>query len=246
MRIERGIMNNSNSINVGNVIATYRKENGLSQIDLAAKLEAFDIHIGNAAISTWEKGINMPTALQLLAVCQILHIYDIYTAFIEKNPEDPFAELNEEGVQLAHDYIELLKRSGKYDKSATEIITLHPRKMPIALLATSAGTGNYIDEENFEEIDIYDPVPEKASFGVYLDGDSMEPVFQNGELIWIEATESLDSGDIGLFFLDGKTYFKKFVQKETGTFLVSLNAKYQPIPVKNSDNFKVFGKLALD
>ena len=41
-------------INIGNVIATYRKEKGLSQVDLATRLETFDIHVGNAAVSTWE------------------------------------------------------------------------------------------------------------------------------------------------------------------------------------------------
>ena len=107
--------------------------------------------------------------------------------------------------------------------------------MPIALLSASARNGNYISDENFEEVDIYEPVPEKASFGVYLDGDSMEPEFQNGDLIWIEKTEYLNSGEIGLFYLDGNTYFKKFVQKETGTFLVSINAKYKSIPITNFD-----------
>ena len=233
-------------INIGNVIATYRKEKGLSQVDLASRLEAFDIHVGNAAVSTWEKGINTPTSLQLLAVCQILDIYDIYTEFIGINPENPFSELNEEGVRLALDYIDLLVKSGKYEKTDAKIIPIQPHRMKVALLPTSAGTGNYIDDENFEEVDIYESVPKKASFGVYLDGDSMEPQFQDGDLIWIEKTECLNHGDIGLFFLEGKTYFKKFVQKETGTFLVSLNAKYQPIPVKDIDSFKLFGKLALD
>ena len=118
--------------------------------------------------------------------------------------------------------------------------------MKVSLLSASAGTGNYLDDENFEEIEVYDPVPAKADFGVYLDGDSMEPRFKNEELVWIEQTDALDSGEIGLFYLDGFTYFKKLVKKETGTFLVSLNVKYRPIPVKDFSSFKIFGRLALD
>ena len=83
-------------MNIGQVIAQNRKSKGLSQIDVAKELGRFDIHVGNAAISAWEKGINMPTAEQLLALCQILEINDIYTEFIGENPHDPFRNLNDE------------------------------------------------------------------------------------------------------------------------------------------------------
>ena len=117
--------------------------------------------------------------------------------------------------------------------------------MKVSLLPASAGTGNFLDEENFEQMDIpASDVPKKADFGLHLDGDSMEPQFHDNELVWIEHTEDLESGDIGLFYLDGMTYFKKFVVKTSGTFLVSLNPKYPPKPVKEFSTFKIFGKLA--
>ena len=34
------------------------------------------------------------------------------------------------------------------------------------------------------------------------------------------------------------------LNKETGTFLISLNPKYKPIPVTDLSDFKIFGKLA--
>ena len=188
----------------------------------------------------------MPTANQLLALCQILKINDIYTEFIGENPNDPFRNLNDDGVIKVYDYIDLLESSGKYDKSPAKVIPMEGRIMKIALTSASAGTGNFLDDENFDEIEVFDPVPRKATFGVHLDGDSMEPRFKNEQLVWIEQTEYLESGDLGLFFLDGLTYFKKFVKKETGTFLVSLNAKYKPIEVGEYSTFKIFGKLATD
>mgnify|MGYP000902067891 CR=1 FL=1 len=73
-----------------------------------------------------------------------------------------------------------------------------------------------------------------------------EPQFHDEELVWIEQTECLNPGDIGLFFLDGMTYFKKYVVSKTGTFLVSLNPDYAPKPVSEYSTFKIFGKLATD
>ena len=187
----------------------------------------------------------MPSAEALLATCEILGISDIYTEFIGANPLDPFKDLNEEGRQKVLDYAELLVKSGDYNKP-TNIIEFKPRTMKVALTRASAGTGNFLDEENFDEMEVLEPVPEKADFGVYIDGDSMEPRFHNEELVWIEQTEALESGDIGLFFLDGLTYIKKYVVNNAGTFLVSLNAKYKPLEVGEFSTFKIFGKLAVD
>jgi len=232
--------------NIGEVIALHRKNRKMSQIDIASALEKYDIHIKNAAVSAWEKRNSIPSADTLLALCEILGINDIYTEFIGENPNDPFKDLNEEGVKKVLDYIELLKKTGDYQKQTAEIVDFQPRIMKVAVLPASAGTGNFIDDENFDEVEIYDHVPRKATFGVYLDGDSMEPRFKDEQLVWIEQTDCLDSGDIGLFYLDGKTYFKKYIVKAAGTFLLSLNAKYKPIPISKYSSFKIFGKLAID
>ena len=229
---------------IGEVISDHRKNKKMSQIELSEKLAAKKIEVSNAAISAWETGNSMPSAEALLATCEVLGISDIYTEFIGANPLDPFKDLNEEGKQKVLEYVALLVKSGDYKKQ-TNIIEFKPRTMKVALTRASAGTGNFLDEENFEEMDIFNPVPEKADFGVYIDGDSMEPQFHDEELIWIEKTDSLESGDIGLFFLDGLTYIKKYVTNNAGTFLVSLNAKYKPIEVGEFSTFKIFGKLAV-
>lgn len=231
---------------IGKTLADHRKKNHLSQIDISAKLQPYGISVKNAAVCAWERNASTPTATQLLALCEILGISDIYTEFIGENPHDPFKDLNEAGVRKALDYIDLLKKSGDYNKRVADVIPIKPRIMKIALMPTSAGTGNFLDDENFEEREIYGYVPKRADFGVYLDGDSMEPRFQDEELIWIEKTDYLDDGEIGLFYLDGMTFFKKFSRNKVGTFLVSLNAKYKPLQVKEDSTFKIFGKLALD
>ena len=230
---------------IGEVISEHRKNKKMSQIELSEKLAVKNIEVSNAAISAWEKGNSMPSAEALLATCEILEISDIYEEFIGENPMNPVRELNEEGKKKVLDYIELLVKSGEYRKP-TNIIEFKPRTMKVALTRASAGTGNFLDEENFDEMEVMEPVPESADFGVHVAGDSMEPRFHDGELVWIEQTEALETGDIGLFFLDGLTYIKKYVVNNAGTFLVSLNAKYKPLEVGEFSTFKIFGKLAVD
>ena len=83
---------------LGKIIAKNRKENKMKQGELAKKLESYDIFVKQNTISAWESGITQPSARQLLAICEILDIYDVYTEFIGQNPINPFRNLNEERI----------------------------------------------------------------------------------------------------------------------------------------------------
>lgn len=226
---------------IGDVIAKKRKEAGLSQSGLSDRLLKYDIHVKNAAISSWEKNINTPTAYQLLAICEILAIKDIYAEFIGENDGNILDGLNKSGRQRVKEYIDLLKKSEKFsERKSTERPLEFFRRMPIAVLPASAGTGEMIDEELFEEQE-FEYVPEGADFGVRLNGDSMEPTFHDGEIVWIRRNEQIRPGEIGLFFLDGMAYCKRFKLCENKAYLVSDNKRYSPISISEDSQFKVFG-----
>jgi toxin-antitoxin system, antitoxin component, xre family len=226
---------------LGKTIAKHRKEHKIKQSELALKLEYYDIFVKPNTVSAWESGLSIPNSKQLLAICEILNIYDIYTEFVSPNPINPFRNLNETGVAKVMDYIHLLEKSGEY--KTADIIPIHIlRERKVFYTTVSAGTGSFLDGEDYEIYTSPD-IPEEASFGVYVSGDSMEPRYHNEELIWIEQTEQLEDGEIGIFYLDGNAYVKKFQNNENGTYLVSLNKKYNPIPVTENNSFKIFGRV---
>ncbi len=226
---------------LGKTIAKHRKEHKIKQSELALKLEYYDIFVKPNTVSAWESGLSIPNSKQLLAICEILNIYDIYTEFVNPNPINPFRNLNEIGVAKVMDYIHLLEKSGEY--KTADIIPIHIlRERKVFYTTVSAGTGSFLDGEDYEMYTSPD-IPEEASFGVYVSGDSMEPRYHNEELIWIEQTEQLEDGEIGIFYLDGNAYVKKFQNNENGTYLVSLNKKYDSIPVTENNSFKIFGRV---
>lgn len=226
---------------LGKTIAKHRKEHKIKQSELALKLEYYDIFVKPNTVSAWESGLSIPNSKQLLAICEILNIYDIYTEFVNPNPINPFRNLNEIGVAKVMDYIHLLEKSGEY--KTADIIPIHIlRERKVFYTTVSAGTGSFLDGEDYEMYTSLD-IPEEASFGVYVSGDSMEPRYHNEELIWIEQTEQLEDGEIGIFYLDGNAYVKKFQNNGNGTYLVSLNKKYDPIPVTENNSFKIFGRV---
>ena len=227
---------------IGVTLATYRKKKKISQIELADMLTHYGINVSNAAISAWEKDISQPNTQQFLALCKILGITDIYNEFIGFNPDDPLARLNEEGKAKALEYIGLLLLSEQFQKQEATIIPFR-RKIKWSLLASSAGTGEFLDDENFETIEVGEEVPEEADFGLALNGDSMEPRYHDKQAVWVQQTNSLSNGEIGIFYLDGMTYCKQLKDDKDGVYLVSLNSKYEPIKVTDDSSFKIFGRV---
>lgn len=152
------------------------------------------------------------------------------------------SELNDEGQTKVLDYIKLLKQSGLYKRQVAEVIPF-TRSIKLFHVPASAGTGEFLDSDDYAEITVGKEVPLNADFGIRINGDSMEPQFVNGQVVWVEQTQNVSSGDIGIFFLDGNAYCKKLQITEHGTYLVSLNPKYEPIPVTETAAFRAFGKV---
>ncbi len=175
-----------------------------------------------------------------LSAIKLLGITDIYGEYYGTRPDNPFSKLNAEGTDKALDYIQLLVDSGKYQVAT--IIPFH-KKIRLFDIPASAGIGNFLDVDNFTEIEVGEEVPETADFGIRISGDSMEPRFVNGQIVWVQKQDVLNNGKIGIFFLDGNAYCKKLQDDENGLYLVSLNHTYEPIPVTENQIFKVFGKV---
>ena len=107
----------------------------------------------------------------------------------------------------------------------------------------SAGTGQILfDMPPTKKIEIPDtPENRKADYAIGVNGDSMTPVYKDGDMLLVEMTEDIEIGDIGIFCVNGECYVKKLGEKE----LISLNTEYPNIPLNASATRmgKVIGKL---
>ena len=224
---------------IGEVLAERRKELGLSQSELAEALSLRGLSVTNQAVSKWEKGATLPNARQLLALCQVLEIEDLRGAF-SGGAEGIFAGLDGHGRRLALDYVQLLRDSGRF---APVRETALPRTLPLYSLAVSAGTGQLLDGEDYEMVEVGAEVPDGAHFGVRVAGDSMEPRFHDGQTVWVRQQRSLMTGEIGIFLYDGNAYLKKLVAVKDRMALRSLNPSYPDILVSPELPLRVLGKV---
>lgn len=225
---------------IGAILCDKRRELGLNQAELAEAMTLRGLPVTNQAVSKWENGSTLPNARQFLTLCEVLEIDDIRGTF--SGSGDGFlAGLDKDGRRKALDYVQLLRDSGRYGIEKEKVVRL--RSLPLYSLAVSAGTGQFLDGEDYEMVEVGAEVPDGAHFGVRVAGDSMEPEFHNGQTVWVRQQRSLMTGEIGIFLYDGNAYLKQLVALRDRMALHSLNPSYSDIVISPELPLRVLGKV---
>ena len=110
--------------------------------------------------------------------------------------------------------------------------------------SVSAGTGLYLDDEQVETISFeVNTIPNGTDFCLKVNGDSMEPTFNNGDYVFIKRETDFRNGSIGVVIVNDEAYLKKIYITDNSIKLVSLNKKYKDITVTQDDNLKYVGTV---
>ena len=107
--------------------------------------------------------------------------------------------------------------------------------------AASAGTGQYLNDVRVERIDL--PVDVDADFVIPIKGDSMEPDYHDGDLVFIQTSVDLNNGVIGVFNYNGEAYIKQLVIDTEQSYLHSLNPAYKDMPITPETDFRIIGEV---
>ncbi|RKJ41083.1 helix-turn-helix domain-containing protein [Acutalibacter sp. 1XD8-33] len=110
-------------------------------------------------------------------------------------------------------------------------------------LAVSAGPGEPWSSDSGYKTRLEIPteqVPENAHYCARVNGDSMEPAYMDGDIVFVERVEgAINEGEVGIFFLNGDGYIKLLGREE----LLSLNPRYAPIPLHDYDDLRCQGRV---
>jgi len=227
----------------GNILKSLRKRSGYTQEQVAGYLsQRLCKSCSLKAVSHWESGEHSPSVEQFLLMCEMYGVRDIPGTFQDAGTEfRSISRLNDLGRSRAEEYIAMLCGNSLFSESDTETRRLAScgRTMPLFDLPVAAGLGTYLDSDSCEEFEADDTVPEEADFALKVSGDSMTPRFIDGQIIFVKQQPAVETGEFGIFELNGASYVKKMGRGE----LISLNKRYEPIPIREFDSFRVFGKV---
>ena len=235
-----------------------RLDKGLKQSDVSKKTG-----IKNTTLSNYENGITEPDMDTFLSLCELYEL-----DFVSLMEEAYGIKIPGKNFHIKPSEIELLEKYNNLDDHCKEIVNFslnketeriekygklgevshHVTSFPMRLISyyfknASAGTGQLvIDNLPDKDIEIPDkPEYRNVSYAIGVNGSSMEPAFQDGDILLVEATQEIEVGDIGIFQINDECFVKKLGEKE----LISLNKDYKNIPLDETAATlgKVIGKL---
>lgn len=200
------------------------------------------IGVGKSTVRKWENGMieNMGRDKIILLSRALnispLDILEMHTDDEKEDIKDIYLRLNEENQAIVYNFAK-----SKLDEQNTISDNVVPFPTTLNLDAVvAAGTGEWQDDNFKEEIEYDGQIP-NHDYVVRVNGDSMQPLFEDNQILFIRKTREVRDGQIIVCMLNNETYVKKIM----GNRLVSLNKKYDDIQINEYDDFSVVGVVVL-
>ena len=206
------------------------------------------LHLSSSKVTAWKNG-SIPKYGILNEIASYFNVSigylfdgerDQSSNNLSKSEQELIAVYNQlsplsKGRVLERAKVLLEQESEKEEKQQERTLTITSSEYRV-----SAGCGVLLDEESPTEITVPDtPEARKADFALTICGDSMEPIYHDGDVVLVRKMPSVEIGEIGIFYVDGGGYIKKY----GGDRLISLNSAYDDILLNENTEIRCFGKV---
>ena len=248
-------------MSIGSRIKELRKQKNISRMEFANML---GITVG--AVSNYENDFSSPKGTILYRIMDALECEPNYIfqdmvkikaskneiTFPEYNIVKAYRSLDDAGKRhIVYELNREVQRTeilrsknasiseSETETAANNIPGIEMRLINYYYRLASAGTGQIIfDMPPTKRIEIPNtPEYKKADYAVGVNGNSMYPVYKDGDTLLIEMTDEIEIGEIGIFLVDGESYVKKLGNGE----LISLNPEFKNITLTESS--RCMGKV---
>ena len=108
----------------------------------------------------------------------------------------------------------------------------------------SAGTGVWVSDEPIEIIKYPVPVP-GHDIALRVNGNSMEPMFHDGDVVFVKKTPEVHHGSIIIIIVNDSAYIKKLYRRDDEVRLISLNPQYEDIILNPDDTIEIIGNVIM-
>ena len=208
-------------------IREMRKKNGLSQAKLAELAG-----VSMMTVQRWEQGKRSPRAEDLSRLASALNTTVAYLSGETDNPGRASAAAEQE-----------LPESNVRPIPGPFVMV--PVLGPESVLCCGPGSEISDISEVEDEVQYYEPVQkswltgtkgEKPYYITHVDGDSMEPLIQDGERLLVNPNQEPMNGDVVVATWRDRSMVKGVAFERNGDVrLVSMNKQYPEIVIKKED-----------
>lgn len=238
---------------IGNRIKELRKSHNLTLEELADTLNKEypdTINFNKGRISKWENNREEP---RLSSVKILADFFDVPLDYFNGIDIDQaeiltiFNQLDEERQENVVDYATALLNEQVSMKTSTVLEKYKDDDYIIDYVEglVAAGHGTFQEDNLHMEVRLrVEDVPDNYDTIAKVAGDSMEPLIEDNDLLFIKVTSQVDVNSIGIFQVNGKNFVKKLKRDYDGSwYLQSLNSGYEEIHLSENDDIRTIGEV---
>ncbi|HEL1741324.1 TPA: helix-turn-helix domain-containing protein [Streptococcus suis] len=242
---------------LGDRVRELRESKNMTQTELAEMLDMKTY----TTVSKWEKNENFPKGRDLKRLAQIFSVTSDYLLGLSDNRHEKFSKQPSDEAEITSIYRQLNDdRKGNVVVYANKQLAEQENKV-VSIFSKRHDEDDYINDYvqgivaaghgAFQEDNLYmevrllaEKVPDKYDTIAQVVGDSMRPMIENNDLLFIEITSQVDMNSIGIFQINGKNFVKKLKRDYGGSwYLQSLNDSYEEIYLTDDDDIRTIGEV---
>ena len=212
-------------------------DSGMSQSELSRRTG-----ISKSSINEWLKGKYEPKQDKIYLLSKALEVDPAWLMGVSN-----LFDVNEH-IMVIYNQLEPPRQEKVYNYANNQLIEQNQVQEATTVYVTSklsAGPGVIdLDPRNVEEVQ-YDGYVPRHDLAFQVAGDSMEPLFEDGEIVFVERTEDIYSGQVIAVQINEESFIKKAYIENEQLRLVSLNSMYDDILADGTDNIRVVGRVIL-
>ena len=244
-------------------------ERNLRQVDILEKSKPFQkqlgVKMGRSALSQYVTGKSKPDDKKLYLLSKTLNVseawlmgYDVERTRVpdsERNSisnEQPeilpiYNQLEEPRQEKVLDFANAQLNEQESSKVASIFEKVSNENYIIDYVEglVAAGHGTFQEDNLHMEVKLrVEDVPEEYDTIAKVAGDSMEPLIEDNDLLFIRVASQIDVNSIGIFQINGKDFVKKLKRDYDGSwYLQSLNSGYEEIHLSENDDIRTIGEV---
>ena len=203
--------------------------------------------------SILERGIMNANVENAIKICSVLGIRpEIFSPLLGTPDSHPeiltiYNQLEEPKQEKVLDYA----KEQLEEQNSSKIVSIFDKSQDEDYITdyveglVAAGHGTFQEDNLHMEVRLRaEDVPEDYDTIAKVAGDSMEPMIEDNDLLFIRVKNQVDINDIGIFQINGKNFVKKLKRDYNGGwYLQSLNNSYEEIHLTEEDDIRTIGEV---
>lgn len=218
---------------IGDRIKQLRENKNLTQTELAEILGMKTY----TTVSKWESNDNFPKGKDLKRLAELFNVTSDFLLGLDEAPKQT------KKIETIYNQLDPPRQAKVYDFASYQLKEQNNKVVPLfGQTAANPTELTYGDSTYGETVEVN--VPDKADCALVVKGDSMEPEYHDGDIVFYKTQPIIENGEMAIVEINGdgvtlkKVYFN---YDEDKVILRSLNDKYADRELL-PDQVRILGK----